>query len=107
MPPAPIPRILPARHQALLGALEELFPLSSGPASSPPLTSCPSYPRFPPQALLGALEELFPLIPAPAPSSGPRYAWGRHVLIEYILLAGVNDADEDARRLLQLTRNIR
>lgn len=70
-----IPRFLPARHQALLGALEELFPLNPAPTT--------------------------------APSVGPRYARGRHVLIEYILLAGVNDNDEDARRLLQLMRNIR
>ena len=45
------------------------------------------------------MEELFP-----RDRSAPGH--GRHVLIEYTMLRGVNDSEEDARRLLQLTRNI-
>lgn len=46
------------------------------------------------------LQELFP-----KDKKAPRH--GHHVLIEYTMLAGVNDSDDDARRLLHLTRNVR
>ena len=45
--------------------------------------------------IVGALEELFPL----GMTSGSH---GRHVLIEYVMLRGVNDAEEDAERLAGL-----
>jgi 23S rRNA (adenine2503-C2)-methyltransferase len=34
-------------------------------------------------------------------------ATGRHFFIEYVLLDGVNDTEEDARRLVELTRGVR
>ncbi|EFN56750.1 hypothetical protein CHLNCDRAFT_22096, partial [Chlorella variabilis] len=52
------------------------------------------------QALIECMEELFP-----KSSAAPRH--GHHVLIEYIMLRGVNDSDDDARRLVQLTQSIR
>lgn len=57
--------------------------------------------RHPLRELLGALEELFPR----GARSG-RYRHGRHVLLEYVMLRGVNDSLEDAARLLTLTRDI-
>ena len=56
--------------------------------------------RYPLAVLLGALEELFP---RGAPSR-PRH--GRHVLLEYVMLRGLNDTLEDAARLLALTARI-
>ena len=56
--------------------------------------------RYPLATLLGALEELFP---RGAPSR-PRH--GRHVLLEYVMLAGLNDSLQDAARLLALTARI-
>lgn len=52
------------------------------------------------QELVRCMEELFP-----KDKAAPRH--GHHVLIEYTMLQGVNDTDDDARRLLELTRNIR
>jgi 23S rRNA (adenine2503-C2)-methyltransferase len=49
--------------------------------------------------LLAALRELFPRGATPGHH-------GRHVLIEYVMLKGVNDTLEDAQRLLQLTLDI-
>eukprot|EP00195_Chlamydomonas_chlamydogama_P015783 CAMPEP_0202908476 /NCGR_PEP_ID=MMETSP1392-20130828/46166_1 /ASSEMBLY_ACC=CAM_ASM_000868 /TAXON_ID=225041 /ORGANISM="Chlamydomonas chlamydogama, Strain SAG 11-48b" /LENGTH=164 /DNA_ID=CAMNT_0049597841 /DNA_START=1 /DNA_END=491 /DNA_ORIENTATION=- len=48
--------------------------------------------RYPLSELLGALAQLFP---ADSPE-------GRSVLIEYTMLRGINDTEEDARRLLKL-----
>ncbi|KAL4437757.1 hypothetical protein ABPG77_005669, partial [Micractinium sp. CCAP 211/92] len=52
------------------------------------------------QELVRTMEELFPKDKA-------ALRHGHHVLIEYTMLQGVNDTDDDARRLLELTRNIR
>mmetsp|Transcript_6068 Transcript_6068/g.21713 ORF Transcript_6068/g.21713 Transcript_6068/m.21713 type:complete len:372 (+) Transcript_6068:243-1358(+) len=49
--------------------------------------------------IVGALEELFPL----GMTSGSH---GRHVLIEYVMLRGVNDAEEDAERLAGLLAHV-
>jgi 23S rRNA (adenine2503-C2)-methyltransferase len=38
-----------------------------------------------------------------------RYDTGRHqrqVFFEYIMLAGINDSDEDAERLIEISRNV-
>lgn len=50
--------------------------------------------------LITALEELFP-----KDKAAPRH--GHHVLIEYTMLAGVNDSPEDAARLISLMKNVR
>ena len=50
------------------------------------------------ERLLGTLRENF-----------PRRGAGRHqrhVFFEYILLAGINDSDEDAERLLEISRSM-
>lgn len=51
------------------------------------------------RVLIGALRELFPLGATPGPH-------GRHVLIEYVMLRGVNDSLEDAARLLEVLQGI-
>jgi 23S rRNA (adenine2503-C2)-methyltransferase len=56
--------------------------------------------RHPLGELVGALEELFPRDRA-APG------FGRHVLIEYTMLAGVNDAPADAAALAALLARVR
>ena len=47
-----------------------------------------------------ALQELFPK------QGALRQHHGRHVLFEYVMLKGINDSLEDARRLLELTCGI-
>ena len=49
---------------------------------------------------MGTLEELFPK------HAAVRQRHGRHVLFEYVMLQGVNDSLEDARRLLAMTQDI-
>ena len=49
---------------------------------------------------MGTLEELFPK------HAAIRQRHGRHVLFEYVMLQGVNDSLEDARRLLVMTQDI-
>ena len=49
---------------------------------------------------MGALRELFPK------HGTVRQHHGRHVLFEYVMLQGINDSLEDARRLLDLTHGI-
>ena len=51
----------------------------------------PANRRWPLRQLLGCLEEHFPR----GAMRGPH---GRHVLIEYVMLRGVNDSLEDAER---------
>ena len=46
------------------------------------------------------LEELFPK------HAAVRQRHGQHVLFEYVMLQGVNDSLEDARRLLVITQGI-
>lgn len=57
---------------------------------------CPINRRYPLAELISMLEELF-----------PRHDKSGHVLIEYTMLRGVNDALEDAARLLALTARVR
>lgn len=52
------------------------------------------------EELIRVMEELFPKDKAAA-------GHGRHVLVEYTMLAGVNDRPEDAYRLLELLKNVR
>eukprot|EP00891_Asterochloris_glomerata_P001224 jgi/Astpho2/1224/gw1.00023.18.1_t len=55
--------------------------------------------RWPLKELLGSLHRHFPR----GSTRGPH---GRHVLIEYVMLRGVNDSLEDAHRLVQLMQDI-
>ncbi|KAK9804264.1 hypothetical protein WJX72_003906 [[Myrmecia] bisecta] len=55
--------------------------------------------RWPLETLVATLEEYFPRHAASSPH-------GRHVLIEYVMLRGVNDTLEDAHRLLKLLANV-
>ncbi|KAI7844767.1 hypothetical protein COHA_001649 [Chlorella ohadii] len=56
--------------------------------------------RWPLAELIATMEELFP-----KDKAAPRH--GHHVLVAYTMLQDVNDTDEDARRLLELVKNIR
>lgn len=56
--------------------------------------------RYPLEQVIQTMEELFP-----KDRAAPRH--GHHVLIEYTMLAGVNDRPEDAQALLELVKNIR
>ena len=47
--------------------------------------------KWPLESLITALQDLFP-------RSSSRNSHARHVLIEYVMLAGVNDSLEDAHR---------
>jgi len=49
---------------------------------------------------MGALRELFPK------HASAKQHHGRHVLFEYVMLQGINDSLEDARRLPVLTEGI-
>ena len=49
---------------------------------------------------MGTLRELFPR------NACGKQHHGRHVLFEYVMLRGINDSLEDARRLLVLTQGI-
>lgn len=76
----------------------------------------PANARHPLADIVAALEADFPRRPAAAkdgpasaatqPPPGPHHRHGRHVLIEYVLLAGVNDAAADARRLVSLLARV-
>ena len=55
--------------------------------------------RYPLAEVVAALRELFP-----APSHGMPHS--RHVLIEYVMLAGVNDTAHDATQLLDLLAEV-
>lgn len=57
----------------------------------------PTNRRYPLAELMGALEELYPIQSAKSDD---------FVVIEYVMLKGANDSDEDAARLLDLTCNI-
>ena len=50
------------------------------------------------ERLLGVLRDNFPR------QNAGRHQ--RHVFFEYILLAGINDSDEDAKRLLEISRSM-
>lgn len=50
---------------------------------------------------MGALQELFP-----KDATTARARHGRHVLLEYVMLRGVNDSSLDAARLLALVARI-
>ena len=57
--------------------------------------------------LVAALERLFPRdAPSTAATPPPHWRHGRHVLVEYVLLAGVNDAGADARALVALLARV-
>jgi len=43
---------------------------------------------------------------ASPPPAGPNHRHGRHVLVEYVLLAGVNDSTADAHRLVALLSRV-
>ncbi|EFJ46352.1 hypothetical protein VOLCADRAFT_105556, partial [Volvox carteri f. nagariensis] len=57
----------------------------------------PTNRRYPLEQLLGVLREAFPY---------DKRKGDNFVVIEYVLLAGVNDSTEDAKRLLNLTNDI-
>jgi adenine C2-methylase RlmN of 23S rRNA A2503 and tRNA A37 len=59
----------------------------------------PTNRKYPLAELMGALAELYPL-------HDPGLKRDDFVVIEYVLLKGVNDSDEDAARLLELTKDV-
>ncbi|XRA98059.1 dual-specificity RNA methyltransferase RlmN [Pycnococcus provasolii] len=55
--------------------------------------------------LIGALERWFPKDDVGA--NGATNRWRSSVMIEYVLLQGINDTDEDAKRLAHMLQNVR